>query len=51
MTQKINDDDIYYPLVWTPVGMVPLIGGTMTDEQERKLTERPAADRESEVSA
>lgn len=33
----MRDDDIYYPLVDTPMGRIPLIGSTMTDEREREI--------------
>lgn len=33
----MSDDDIYYPLIDTPIGRIPLIGATMTDEREREI--------------
>ena len=33
----MSDNDIYYLLVDTPMGRIPLIGATMTDEREREI--------------
>ena len=33
----MNENDRYYPCVPTPLGMVPLVGATMTIEREREL--------------
>lgn len=33
----MSNDDVYYPLIQTPVGKVPLTGATMTVEREREL--------------
>ena len=49
MSMNIHDNDVYYPLIWSPFGLVPLLGGTMTDEQEKAIAKRYPP--ESEVSA
>lgn len=36
-------DDVYYPLVWSPFGKIPLMGATMTDEKEREIAKRHPA--------
>lgn len=41
--EPIQEDDIFYPLIQTPFGKVPLIGATMTDEREREITTRYGA--------
>ena len=33
----MNDNDIFYPVVQTPLGKVLLIGTTMTVERKREL--------------
>lgn len=38
--KDIRPDDMYFPLVMTPVGNVPLIGSTATDELEREIAKR-----------
>lgn len=40
MSNDIRPDDVFCPLVMTPVGKVPLIGSTMTDEREREIAAR-----------
>lgn len=34
------DDCVYYPLVSTPFGRIPVIGATMTDEREREIARK-----------
>lgn len=34
---SMSADDVYYILVDTPIGRIPLIGATMTDEREREI--------------
>lgn len=38
--EPIQEDEIFYPLIPTPFGKVPLIGATMTDEREREISAR-----------
>lgn len=33
-------DDVYYILVDTPIGRIPLIGATMTDKREREIAKK-----------
>lgn len=40
MCEDIWPNDIFYPLVMTPMGKVPLIGSTMTDEREREIADK-----------
>lgn len=47
--ESIRPDDIYYPLVFTPLGKVPLIAATMTDEREREIAKKYPVKRESEA--
>lgn len=37
---EIRPEDVFYPVIMTPVGKVPLIGSTMTDEKEREIAEK-----------
>lgn len=46
----MNDNDVYFPLVQTPFGKVPLVGATMTDEREREIAERYPIHAESEAA-
>ena len=39
-TSAAIDDCVYYPLIWSPFGKIPLVGATMTDEKERELAKR-----------
>lgn len=39
-TSAAIEDDVYYPLVRSPFGNIPLVGATMTDEKERELAKR-----------
>lgn len=45
--ESIRPDDIFYPLVLTPFGKVPLIAATMTDEREREIAKKYPVKRES----
>ena len=47
----MNESDMYYPLVQTPVGKVPLIGATMTDQREREIAEKYPVLRERDCQA
>lgn len=47
--ESICPDDIYYPLVFTPFGKVPLVAATMTDEREREIAKKYPVKRESEA--
>ncbi len=47
--EEIRSDDVFFPLVMSPLGKVPLIGATMTDEREREIAKRYPA--ESEATA
>ena len=47
--ESIRPADVYYPLVLTPFGKVPLIAATMTDERERELAKKYPVKRESEA--
>lgn len=49
MCEEIRPDDVFCPLVMTPMGKAPLIGSTMTDEREREIAKRYPA--ESEATA
>lgn len=46
----MSEHDVYYPLVLTPFGKVPLIAATMTDEREREIARKYPVKRESEAS-
>ena len=46
----MNENDVYFPLVQTPFGKVPLVGATMTDEREREIAERYPVHVESEAT-
>lgn len=35
-----REDTIYFPLISTPFGKVPLIAATMTDEREREIARK-----------
>ena len=37
---SMSVDDVYYILVDTPIGRIPLIGATMTDEREREIEKK-----------
>ena len=47
--KSIRPDDVFFPLILTPFGKVPLIAGTMTDERERELAKKYPVKRESEA--
>jgi len=36
----VAEDNIYFPLIATPFGKVPLIAATMTDEREREMARK-----------
>lgn len=40
MILKNSENDIYFPLISTPFGKVPLIAATMTDEREREIARK-----------
>lgn len=46
----MNENDICYPLILTPFGKVPLVGGTMTDEREREIAKKYPVKGESEAA-
>lgn len=46
--ESIRPDDIFFPLVFTPFGKVPLIAATMTDEREREIAKKYPAIKEVE---
>lgn len=46
----MNDHDVYYPLVLTPFGKIPLIAATMTDDREREIARKYPVKCESEAS-
>ena len=43
MCEDIRPDDVFYPVVMTPMGKVLLIGSTMTDAREREIAARWAS--------
>lgn len=45
--ESIRPDDIFYPLVLTPFGKLPLIAATMTDEREREIAKKYPAIKEA----
>ena len=47
--ESIRPDDIFFPLVFTPFGKVPLIAATMTDEREREIAKKYHVKAESEA--
>lgn len=48
--ESIRPDDIYYPLILTPLGKVPLIAATMTNEREREIARKYPVKREREAT-
>lgn len=46
----MNENDVYYPLVLTPFGKVPLIAATMTNEREKELAAKYPAKMDKEES-
>lgn len=43
---KIQQDDFYYPVTVTPLGKIPVVGSTMTDEREREIADKYGVYRE-----
>lgn len=48
--RSMTEYDVYYPLILTPFGKVPLIAATMTDEREREIAKKYPVKAESEAS-
>ena len=38
--KSIRPDDVFFPLICTPFGKVPLIAATMTNEREREIAKK-----------
>lgn len=48
--ESIRPDDVFFPMILSPVGKVPLIAGTMTDEREREIAKKYPFKHESEAT-